>query len=44
MVIMGAGYNAARTVAEDLGVPLWDEPEMVRRARARGYLDGDEAA
>ena len=41
MVIMGPGYNAARAVAEDLGLPLWEEPEMVQRARARGYLDSD---
>jgi phytoene dehydrogenase-like protein len=38
MVIAGPGYNAARTVAEDLGAPLWDEPEMVVRARERGYF------
>jgi phytoene dehydrogenase-like protein len=43
MVIMGAGYNAARAVAEDLGAPLWDEPEMVQRARARGYFEDEEA-
>jgi phytoene dehydrogenase-like protein len=43
MVLMGSGYNAARVVAEDLGVPLWEEPEMVRRARERGYLEDEEA-
>jgi phytoene dehydrogenase-like protein len=43
MVIMGPGYNAARAVAEDLGAPLWDEPEMVQRARARGYFEDLEA-
>jgi phytoene dehydrogenase-like protein len=43
MVIAGAGYNAARAVAEDLGAPLWEEPEMVRAARARGYLEAEEA-
>jgi hypothetical protein len=43
MVIMGSGYNAARAVADDLGAPLWDEPEMVQRARARGYFE-DEGA
>ena len=42
MVIMGAGYNAARVVAEDLGADFPDEPEMVQRARARGYFDVDE--
>jgi phytoene dehydrogenase-like protein len=43
MVIMGPGYNAARAVAQDLGAPLWEEPEMVQRARARGYLEPAEA-
>jgi len=39
MVILGPGYNASRVVAEDLGLRVWwEEPEMVRRARRRGYL------
>jgi phytoene dehydrogenase-like protein len=39
MVLLGAGYNAARVVAEDLGLPIWWEvPEMVRRAIDHGYL------
>jgi phytoene dehydrogenase-like protein len=39
MVILGPGYNASRVVAEDLGLHVWwEEPEMVRRARTRGYL------
>ena len=42
MVIMGPGYNVARAVAEDIGVELPEEPEMVQRARARGYFDVDE--
>jgi phytoene dehydrogenase-like protein len=42
MITMGPGYNAARTVAEDLGAPLWEEPEMVRAARERGYLAVEE--
>ena len=41
MVIVGAGYNSARVVAEDIGADFPDEPEMVRRARARGYFDVD---
>jgi len=42
MVILGAGYNSARVVAEDIGASFPDEPEMVRRARERGYFDVDE--
>ncbi len=42
MVIMGPGYNSARIVAEDIGADFPDEPEMVVRARARGYFDVDE--
>jgi len=42
MVTAGAGYNAARVVAEDLGAPLWNEPEMVVRARDRGYFGTEE--
>lgn len=39
MVILGPGYNAARTVAEDLGLDIWWEtPPMVRGARELGYL------
>lgn len=38
MVILGPGYNAARVVAEDLGLSLWEEPEMVKRALEKGYL------
>lgn len=41
MVILGPGYNAARVVAEDLGAPLWPEPEMVCAARERGYLESE---
>jgi phytoene dehydrogenase-like protein len=42
MVTMGPGYNAARVVAEDLGASLPPEPEMVRRARERGYFESGE--
>jgi phytoene dehydrogenase-like protein len=49
MVIFGPGYNAARVVARKSGLDIWwEEPEMVTRARAAGYLppargaDGDE--
>ena len=39
MVIMGPGYNSARVVAEDLGLPIWwREPESVTIARKAGYL------
>ena len=39
MVILGPGYNSARVVAADLELDQWwDEPEMVLRARERGYL------
>lgn len=39
MVILGAGYNAARVVASDLGLDIWwNEPEMVTAARDAGYL------
>lgn len=38
-VIWGPGYNAANTIAEDLGVDKWwSEPEMVTRAREKGLL------
>ncbi len=39
MVTMGAGYNAARAVAEDLGAAFPPEPEMLQRAREKGYLE-----
>lgn len=38
MVILGPGYNAARVVAADLGLSLWEEPEMVKQALKKGYL------
>ncbi|KAA0233888.1 MAG: Dehydrosqualene desaturase [Acidimicrobiales bacterium] len=39
MVILGAGYNAARVLAGDLGLDIWwSEPEIVTSARAAGYL------
>ncbi len=45
MVIMGSGYNAARVVADDLGLNIWwREPEAVARARSSGYLPALETA
>jgi phytoene dehydrogenase-like protein len=39
MVLLGAGYNAARVVAEDLGLRIWwDVPPQVQAAIDRGYL------
>ncbi len=39
MVLLGAGYNAAHAIAEDLGLPIWwGVPEMVRTAVEKGYL------
>ncbi len=39
MVLMGPGYNAARAVAEDLGLEVWwQEPNFVTGARRAGYL------
>ncbi|HUU64171.1 MAG TPA: NAD(P)/FAD-dependent oxidoreductase [Dehalococcoidia bacterium] len=36
MVLLGGGYNAARVVAEDLGIePWWTEPDYIVRARER---------
>lgn len=43
MVILGPGANAARVVAEELGLELWPEPEMVRQAVERGYLLKEKA-
>jgi hypothetical protein len=42
MVILGAGYNSARVVAEDIGASFPDETEMVKRARERGYFGVDD--
>ncbi len=39
MVLLGGGYNAARVVAEDMGLPIWwSVPPMVAQAIAKGYL------
>ena len=41
MVILGAGYNVAKVVAEDLGLDVfwvWEEPDMIKKARERGYF------
>jgi phytoene dehydrogenase-like protein len=38
-VLHGAGYVAANTIVEDLGIEKWwSEPEIVTRARERGLL------
>ena len=45
-MIFGPGYNAARVVAKNEGIKIWwEEPAMVTKARAAGYLppiDADE--
>jgi phytoene dehydrogenase-like protein len=39
MVILGAGYNAAKVVAQDMGLNIWWEtPDMVKKAVEDGYL------
>lgn len=39
MVIFGAGYNAANTIAEELGIEKWwSEPELITKAREKGTL------
>ncbi len=39
LIILGPGYLAANSIAEDLGVEKWwSEPEIVARARQRGML------
>jgi phytoene dehydrogenase-like protein len=39
MIIWGPGYNCANAVAEDYGIEKWwKEPEMVTRAREKGYI------
>jgi phytoene dehydrogenase-like protein len=39
MITFGGGYNAAKVVAEDLGLNVWwQEPESVGAARERGFL------
>lgn len=39
MVILGPGYNAARVVADDLGLDRWwGPPDYVVRAQEKGYL------
>ncbi len=39
LIILGPGYLAANTVAEDLGLEKWwSEPEIVARARQKGML------
>ena len=39
MVTFGAGYNAAKVVAQDLGLNIWwTEPPAVAAAREKGFL------
>jgi phytoene dehydrogenase-like protein len=39
-VILGSGYLAADAVAEDCGVKKWwPEPELVKKAKEKGYLE-----
>jgi phytoene dehydrogenase-like protein len=39
MVTFGAGYNAAKVVAQDLGLNIWwTEPQAVTTARQKGFL------
>lgn len=39
MVILGPGYNCARVVCEDLGIPWrWETPTHILRAQKQGYL------
>ncbi len=39
-VILGSGYLAADAVAEDCGVKKWwPEPELVKIAKEKGYLE-----
>lgn len=39
LIILGPGYLAANTVAEDLGVEKWwSEPELVVKARQKGMI------
>ncbi|MCC6918822.1 MAG: NAD(P)/FAD-dependent oxidoreductase [Alphaproteobacteria bacterium] len=39
MVTFGGGYNAAKVVAEDLGLTIWwKEPPSVTAARSKGFL------
>ena len=39
MIIWGPGYNCANAIAEDYGIEKWwTEPEMVTRAREKGFI------
>ena len=39
MITFGGGYNAAKVVAEDLGLNIWwKEPDSVEAARRKGFL------
>ena len=39
LVTFGPGYSAANKIAEDLGIEKWwQEPELVKKAREKGYF------
>lgn len=39
MVLLGAGYNAAGVIADDLGIQRWwEEPEYIQEARKKGLV------
>jgi hypothetical protein len=40
MILGGGGYIGANTITEDFGVKkTWDEPEIVKQARADGFIE-----
>ena len=39
MILLGSGYNAAKVVAEDLGLNVWwSPPDYVLKAQEEGYI------
>lgn len=39
MILFGSGYNAAKVVAEDLGLDVWwSPPDYVLKAQEKGYI------
>jgi len=39
MILLGSGYNAAKVVAEDLGLNVWwSPPDYVLKAQEKGYI------
>ncbi len=44
LVTFGPGYNAANRIAEDMGLEKWwDDPELVSKAKKKGYFGRDSA-